>query len=202
MLSLAYVVFAIFFDFTPLRYPLQSFNRWALTAFAVIWLINIIVVRRSITRVMNRFWGGIVTAFVIIGLVGFIAVLLRIGSGERRRPAVADGAQSRADVAQRDDRARSAEAAVSVLVEPDAAIVAGAKIYMQNCADCHGSGTGDMSNMAAGMYLEPPQFAKHGVDDDPAGRTYWKIEHGIRWTAMPAYATRSPKSRSGRSPIS
>lgn len=50
LLSLAYVVFAIFFDFTPLRYPLQSFNRWALTAFAVIWLINIIVVRRSITR--------------------------------------------------------------------------------------------------------------------------------------------------------
>lgn len=50
LLSLVYVVFAIFLDFTPLRYPLQSFNRWVLTALAVTWLINVIVVRRSITR--------------------------------------------------------------------------------------------------------------------------------------------------------
>ena len=25
-------------------------------------------------------------------------------------------------------------------------------------------------------------------DDDPAGETYWKIEHGIRFTGMPSYA--------------
>ncbi len=70
----------------------------------------------------------------------------------------------------------------------DATIASGAKLYMVNCSVCHGSGTGDASNVAQGMYVKAPQFAKHGVDDDPAGETYWKIEHGIRFTGMPAYA--------------
>ncbi len=69
----------------------------------------------------------------------------------------------------------------------DATIVEGAKLYMTNCSVCHGSGTGEASNVAKGMYIKAPQFAKHGVDDDPAGETYWKIEHGIRFTGMPAY---------------
>ncbi|MBV9439987.1 MAG: cytochrome c, partial [Candidatus Eremiobacteraeota bacterium] len=30
-------------------------------------------------------------------------------------------------------------------------------------------------------------FRRNGVDDDPEGETYWKIEHGIRMTAMPAF---------------
>jgi thiosulfate dehydrogenase len=29
---------------------------------------------------------------------------------------------------------------------------------------------------------------KHGVDDDPTGETYWIIEHGVRFTGMPAFA--------------
>ncbi len=61
----------------------------------------------------------------------------------------------------------------------DATIVAGAKLYMANCAVCHGS---------MGLYIPAPQFTKHGVDDDPEGETYWKIEHGIRFTGMPSFA--------------
>ena len=26
-----------------------------------------------------------------------------------------------------------------------------------------------------------------GVEDDPEGWTYWKIDHGIRWTGMPSW---------------
>lgn len=69
----------------------------------------------------------------------------------------------------------------------DATLVAGAKGYMANCAVCHGSGVGDESNDAKGQYVQPPQLNKHGVDDDPAGETYWKIENGIRFTGMPSY---------------
>jgi thiosulfate dehydrogenase len=32
-----------------------------------------------------------------------------------------------------------------------------------------------------------PQLAKHGVEDDPEGTTYWKIAHGIRFTGMPSF---------------
>ncbi len=69
----------------------------------------------------------------------------------------------------------------------DAAIVAGAKLYTQHCAMCHGTATGEPTALAKGLYIRPPQFVKHGVDDDPEGETYWKIEHGIRFTAMPSY---------------
>jgi mono/diheme cytochrome c family protein len=69
----------------------------------------------------------------------------------------------------------------------DAAIVAGAKLYTQQCSICHGSGAGDPTMLSRGLYIRPPQFVKHGVEDDPEGETYWKIEHGIRFTAMPSY---------------
>jgi mono/diheme cytochrome c family protein len=69
----------------------------------------------------------------------------------------------------------------------DATILAGAKLYMANCAVCHGSAGSDQSNMAKGQYVPPPQFTKHGVDDDPEGETYWKIENGYRFTGMPSF---------------
>jgi thiosulfate dehydrogenase len=69
----------------------------------------------------------------------------------------------------------------------DAVIVAGAKGYMTNCSVCHGSAGSDASNVSKGMYVPAPQFTKHGVDDDPEGETYWKIEHGIRFTGMPSF---------------
>ena len=69
----------------------------------------------------------------------------------------------------------------------DALILAGAKGFIANCAVCHGSAGSDESNIAKGLYVRAPQFTKHGVDDDPEGETYWKIEHGIRFTGMPSF---------------
>jgi mono/diheme cytochrome c family protein len=41
------------------------------------------------------------------------------------------------------------------------------------------------------MFPKPPQLFKgHGVTDDSAGETYWKVANGIRMSGMPAY-TRS-----------
>jgi len=69
----------------------------------------------------------------------------------------------------------------------EAAFVKGATLYVQNCAVCHGTAHSNPTAIARGLAVRAPQFAKHGVDDDPEGETYWKIEHGIRFTAMPAF---------------
>ena len=69
----------------------------------------------------------------------------------------------------------------------DATVESGAKLYMANCSVCHGSGSGEPSHVSRGLYVKAPQFNKHSVDDDPEGETYWKIEHGIRFTGMPSY---------------
>ena len=72
----------------------------------------------------------------------------------------------------------------------DANLIAGIGLYAKNCAICHGTAKGDASitPLAKGLYTRPPQLATDGVEDDPEGYTFWKIQHGIRWTAMPSWA--------------
>jgi thiosulfate dehydrogenase len=69
----------------------------------------------------------------------------------------------------------------------DANLTAGAKLYAQHCAHCHGlpERSSPMRDME---YPRPPQlFHGKGVTDDPPGETYWKVENGIRLTGMPAF---------------
>jgi thiosulfate dehydrogenase len=71
-------------------------------------------------------------------------------------------------------------------------LVAGAAVYNQHCAFCHGQ-PGKPSRLATHMYPPVPQlWARHGavvgVSDDPVGETFWKVKNGIRLTGMPAYA--------------
>ena len=67
-------------------------------------------------------------------------------------------------------------------------LMAGAKLYMEQCAVCHGIVGDEKSAIAKGMFPEPPQlFHFTGVTDDPPGESYWKIENGIRLTGMPAF---------------
>jgi thiosulfate dehydrogenase len=74
----------------------------------------------------------------------------------------------------------------------DANLEAGAHIYRQNCAFCHGL-PAQPSPLAAHMYPSAPQLWKShragvvGVSDDPPGETYWKVENGLRLTGMPAF---------------
>ena len=67
-------------------------------------------------------------------------------------------------------------------------MIAGVHIYRTHCAMCHGLPGQDDYPTAKGMFPKPPQLFKgHGVTDDPAGETYWKVANGIRLTGMPAY---------------
>lgn len=66
--------------------------------------------------------------------------------------------------------------------------MAGAMLYNDHCAVCHGAPGQPMSVLAKGMFPRPPQLLKgKGVTDDPAGETYWKVANGIRLTGMPAF---------------
>lgn len=71
----------------------------------------------------------------------------------------------------------------------DANLIAGIQLFAHHCAICHGTAAGDASAspIAHGEYPRPPQLATDGVEDDPEGWTYWKIDHGIRWTGMPSW---------------
>ncbi|HEY2352494.1 MAG TPA: cytochrome c [Candidatus Acidoferrum sp.] len=73
----------------------------------------------------------------------------------------------------------------------EANFLAGAQVYKQNCAVCHGLPGQPRSNIAEGMAPRPPQLFKGtGVTDDEAWETYWKAENGIRMTGMPGFKSR------------
>jgi len=71
--------------------------------------------------------------------------------------------------------------------------VAGARIYAEKCAVCHGF-HGKPASIGQSMYpAAPPLWERHhsssvvGVSDDPPGETYWKVANGIRLTGMPEF---------------
>jgi mono/diheme cytochrome c family protein len=66
--------------------------------------------------------------------------------------------------------------------------MAGAAIYKDHCAVCHGLPGQDQTAIAKGMFPKPPKLMDgKGVTDDPAGETYWKVAGGIRMTGMPGF---------------
>ena len=79
-------------------------------------------------------------------------------------------------------------------IQPDeASLVAGAHVYSDRCAVCHG-----LHNKPSptGLHMfpsAPPLWEKHhngdvvGVTDDQPGETYWKVANGIRLSGMPTY---------------
>lgn len=69
-------------------------------------------------------------------------------------------------------------------------LLAGAAVYVQHCAVCHGLPGQAKTAIAEGLFPDPPQLFKgHGVTDDPVSESYWKAANGIRLTGMPGFKT-------------
>jgi thiosulfate dehydrogenase len=69
--------------------------------------------------------------------------------------------------------------------------LAGAEVYKQHCAACHGLPGQPPTDYATTMYPKPTQlFRGSGVTDDPASESYWKAANGIRLSGMPAFKTK------------
>ncbi len=137
---------------------------------------------------MRNFIAGIVVS-IIIGTIGGYIVLK---SG--LVPANADATPSHLEqwLAQTSLDAtlsREAPKGPNPVKLTDNNLIEGIYLYTRNCTICHGSYRGDASEtpLAKGQYIRPPQLATDGVEDDPMGFSFWKVKHGIRWTAMPAW---------------
>ena len=70
----------------------------------------------------------------------------------------------------------------------EANLLAGAHVYLEQCAVCHGVPGKEQTAIAKGEFPRPPHlFRGKGVTDDEAGETYWKVANGIRLTGMPGF---------------
>lgn len=136
---------------------------------------------------LKGFIFGVLATLVILLVVGYVGVTQGL-----LIPANADAKPSRME---RWMASRSLDATISremptqpnPIAATDANYDAGIKLYAQNCAACHGVPGERPSTIAIGLYQHAPQLARHGVEDDPEGETFWKIKHGIRLTGMPSF---------------
>ncbi len=135
---------------------------------------------------------GFILGIVLAGVaaVAFAYIVLRTGLV----PAAADGKPLpleswAARTSLRATLARDAPKGPNPVKLTDASLIAGIELYAQHCAICHGTAKGKASPspVAKGEYPSPPQLASDGVEDDPQGWTFWKIDNGIRWTGMPSW---------------
>jgi thiosulfate dehydrogenase len=68
-------------------------------------------------------------------------------------------------------------------------LLAGAHLYLEHCAVCHGVPGKEQTAIARGEFPHPPHLFKgKGVTDDEPGETYWKVANGIRLTGMPGFS--------------
>ena len=134
------------------------------------------------------FLGGIIFTLIVLAGVGYFAVIAGMV------PANADSKPSAletwaAHTALRAAIERDTKGLSNPIQPSDENLITGVHLYAANCAICHGASDAKPSNLAQGFYIEAPQLAKDGVEDDPEAVSFWKLKHGIRFTAMPSFTT-------------
>ena len=83
---------------------------------------------------------------------------------------------------------RTAPKAQNPLPSSDETLIAGGKLYLNDCVGCHGEPGKPPSEFGATFYPPAPQFPSVGTKYSEAD-VYWIAKHGIRRTGMVAQAS-------------
>ena len=134
-----------------------------------------------------RFLSGVIIGVVLVAALGYWFV----GSGKMPVATSAPALPMERLLAKRALHAALTQAPTTVPVEAnEAAYLAGAEVYRNDCAVCHGVPGGHIHPIAKGEFPPPPQLFETTkmVIDDPPGVTFWKAKNGIRLTGMPGFS--------------
>ena len=132
-------------------------------------------------------------------LVGFIfAVIVIIGSGyyllkqgyvdfsADHEPSHSEIHLAMAAVDASTDR--NAPQVKNPLAANEETLVAGARLFMDHCAGCHGLPSNPDSQFGRSFNPPVPQFFKEPPDMQE-NQNFYIIHHGIRWSGMPAWSS-------------
>jgi mono/diheme cytochrome c family protein len=133
-----------------------------------------------------RFLAGMVTAWVLLGVVA-VAVLL---TGAFNPAAIAPpGALEKRLAAFALDRsvARRAPRGPNPLASSAAVARGGLGHYREMCVSCHGAPGVDPSEAGVGLNPPAPDLTLARVQKRTDGELFWILQNGIRMTGMPAF---------------
>jgi len=133
---------------------------------------------------MKGFIAGIVTmvlvlAFgVVLALMGFVG--MRADNPPSKIETLVAGHAMDASVA------RAAPKIANPVMADEVNLAAGARLYREHCAVCHGDPVHTKATLADSLNPPAPQFMKD-MADMPENQNFYILQHGIRWTAMPGW---------------
>jgi thiosulfate dehydrogenase len=136
---------------------------------------------------MRQFFLGLIAALLLIVVIGY--AYLALGLAPVATSAAPLPFEQRITRIALNARIDNEAPKSSPVPASEAAYAAGAKIYREHCAVCHGLPGQEQTAIAKGEFPKPPElFKRKGVTDDPVGETYWKVANGIRLTGMPSFS--------------
>jgi mono/diheme cytochrome c family protein len=134
---------------------------------------------------MKGFILGIITALAAIFLAGLIIVKTGLVNFSADQPS-SDTEKHLAMSAVDASTDRHAPELKNPLPTNQDTIVSGADLYMNHCAGCHGVPSNKDSVFANSFNPPVPVFFKDAPDMSE-NQNFYIIQHGIRWTGMPAW---------------
>jgi mono/diheme cytochrome c family protein len=133
---------------------------------------------------MKVFLFGIATLTVILVLGVLFAIMgfvdMRADNPPSRLETLLAGKALDASVA------RAAPKVANPVTADETNLVAGARLYRDHCALCHGDPANPKSTLVDSFNPPAPQFM-NDMPDMPDNHNFYILQHGIRWTAMPAW---------------
>jgi thiosulfate dehydrogenase len=134
---------------------------------------------------MRNFVLGFAAAFLVVLLAVFCYV--RLGFFDPRADVEVGGLESKIAMPSLDAAVdRHAPEVQDPIQLTDDNLIAGMKIYQEDCASCHGDVHRPHGTLADAFYPRAPQFAED-APDMPENQNFYIIEHGIRLSGMPAW---------------
>src|SRR5208337_2087520 len=129
------------------------------------------------------FLGGIVFTLVVLAGVGYFAVRAGIvPANADSKPAVLESWV--ANTALDATLERETKGLKNPIQPTDENLITGVRLYAENCAICHGASDAKPSNPAQGFYIEAPQLAEDGVEEDPEAASFCQAVQPPSSTAM------------------
>ena len=130
-------------------------------------------------------FGIILTLFVLAAGGYFLLKSGRVSFNADQEPSATE--QHLAMAAVDASTERNAPEQKNPVPTDEADLVAGAHLYLNHCAGCHGLPSNPESQFGRSFNPPVPAFFKD-PPDMPENQNFYIIQHGIRWTGMPAWS--------------
>lgn len=134
---------------------------------------------------MKNFLLGIIFTFIV--LIAFAVYLMTQGYFNLRADQQPTALETKVAMAAIDAwAARFAPHQANPSAPTEENLVAGARLFLNHCAGCHGLPGNTNSAFAKSFYPPVPEFFKD-KPDMAENENFYIIQHGIRFTGMPAW---------------